>query len=258
MAPGIRRFVARPFLSPRGWRWLNGLLALLCLLAAVRLALLLMVPVGAPILALPPAAGDGRGGIALYPGVSGAVADRDALPAASLGAEVLGVITRGDRAWANIAVDGATDGIYRPGDELASGVTVARIEPGLVVVREQGQLRHIPLRTLLAAGDAPLGAALPPASAGAAMAVSLTTTAGGDQALRLDALDGDAVARGFAPGDLVVGLDDRPLADLLGDGDAMAALGAGAGEYRVRVLRDGGEHEITIDAAQVASWFNRR
>ena len=187
MALGIRPFTFRPTLSPRGWRWLVALLALLCLLAAARLALLLVAPVGAPDLDFPPATGTAQGAIVLYPGSTGAVADREALPTANLDAEVLGVITRGAEAWANIAVDGAADGIYRPGDELAPGVRVERIEPGLVVA-----------------------------------------------------------------------VDDRPLADLLADGEALAALASGAGEYRVRVLRDGGEQEISIDAAEVASWLNRR
>lgn len=257
MALGIRPFTFRPTLSPRGWRWLVALLALLCLLAAARLALLLVAPVGAPDLDFPPATGTAQGAIVLYPGSTGAVADREALPTANLDAEVLGVITRGAEAWANIAVDGAADGIYRPGDELAPGVRVARIEPGLVVVREHGQLRRIPLRTLLA-GAAPLGAALSAPATAAVMAVSAATTPEGEQALRLDALDDVASARGFAAGDLVVAVDDRPLADLLADGEALAALASGAGEYRVRVLRDGGEQEISIDAAEVASWLNRR
>ncbi|MFA5549298.1 MAG: hypothetical protein WDA10_12200 [Porticoccaceae bacterium] len=256
MALGIRPFTFRPTLSPRGGRWLVALLALLCLLAAARLALLLVAPVGAPDLDFPPATGTAQGAIVLYPGSTGAVADREALPTANLDAEVLGVITRGAEAWANIAVDGAADGIYRPGDELAPGVRVERIEPGLVVVREQGQPRRIPLRTLLAAGAMPLGETPPPAAT--AMALSPATTAGGEQALRLDALDDVASARGFAAGDLVVAVDDRPLADLLADGEALAALASGAGEYRVRVLRDGGEQEISIDAAEVASWLNRR
>lgn len=274
----LRSQLAGLLTGRNGWL-LNALLALLCLLALVRLGLLLLVPAALPAVTFPFQT-EGQQALAqqvlaLYPGESLTPAVARQLEAAAIDAVVLGVITRGDQAWANIAVAGGPDRVYSQGDQLASGVEIERIEAGLVVVRENGELRRIPLRTLLAAGETAVARASafpsqpspsqpspsqPAPSQTTAVADISTTpviTDDGVAGLRLDDLDALALASGLASGDVVLAIDGRPFSELMAEGSLPADFAAG-GEHRVTVLRAGNEQQIDIDAAHVASWLNRR
>ena len=269
MAPAIedrQRLYRRlsELLTGRNVLLLNTVLGLLCLWGLVRLALLYTVPPALPELPFPHQSSP-AGAFNLYPweALSSPVAHE--LQAAAIDAVVMGVITRGDQARANIAVAGGADAVYSQGDRIAPGVVVERIEAGLVVVRENGELRRIPLRSLLASGERSLAlVAAPPAMAvagegntGVDMRVTAVITDAGAPGLRLDELDAVALSSGLIGGDVVLAVDDRPLSELMADGNILTSL-SGAGQHRVRVLRDGQEQIIDIDAATVASWLTRR
>lgn len=256
---GWRRLVAA--VTGRRFLWLLcALLALLCLAVAARLALLTLGDARQPTVRFPAVAGaDSARDFAVYPGDGSPSSNGEDLAVARIDAVLLGVLGRGERALASIALEGERDRIYAEGDRLAPGVEVERILPRAVIVREQGQRRRIPLKSLVddggplieRAGAGP--ASEPPSPRGVGLSPAITGD--GATGLRVERLD-PALAdlAGVEQGDLVVAVEGRPVATLMDDREALAQL-AGSDSLAVTVLRDGREQELSLDGRLLREWL---
>lgn len=257
-------------ISPRGLWWLVAALLVLCLLLAARLVFVVATGPAKPVVSFPPAvtSSDVRE-LALYPSATGPVVDRET-EKARINAELLGVVTSGARASASIVVSGGKVAVYQVGDDLAAGVTVEAIEPTRVVVREQGVLRHIALKSLVAEG----GPGFTPVAvdsqggeqeAGSGMApalplveVSTILTDDGQAAIRVDRIDGGLGQRvALNSGDIIVAVDGQSLASIMADGNALERL-AGRQALSVTLIRNGVDTEIEVDGEIVKSLMGRR
>jgi len=210
----------------------------------------------------------------LYPGAGSAPADEaiEQLDVARINAVVVGIVSRAEGAWVNISLDGKTDRIYTIGDRLAPSVVVEAIVPDGVVVREQGVLRRIPLRSLVAEGAPAISVSSPalavPAVTGDeldstsaaelidSLGVTAVINADGSTGLRVDSLDAQLPALGLSEGDVVVAVNGRPVAELMADARALADLRAEP-QLAVTLRRDGSEQDISVDGAVISQWLGQ-
>lgn len=235
---------------------LCALLALVCLLLGARLVWGVLQPAALPTLQFArPAMTPAALGFALYPHVAAApLADR--LQAASLDARLLGVMQVGERALASLAIKGEPERVFGVGDELASGVTLERIEARRVVVRERGDLRSLAL-VRLTADKAPIRVAAahgkPPSepAGGASLADwgRWEVTPEGDSGLRVERVAAALQGR-IQAGDLVTAINGRGLTEWLAAGDALRQL-ARSEELHVSLVRGARRLEINL-ATEVA------
>ncbi|MAT50963.1 MAG: hypothetical protein CMK32_07255 [Porticoccaceae bacterium] len=257
--------LSRPALDTGGWSRIGyclcAVLGLVAVVMVVGLVADLRTPPGYPLIRFPDSGSDARPPIAgLFGDGSDPAEGSEQLPVARVGAVVVGVVTVGDRALASIAVDGAGDRLYAEGDALASGVEVAAIEPGLVIVHEQGQRRKLLLKSLLSAGGDPLLFDTPATASETARddGIGLSSVVGpdGGLALKVDRIDGlQAVADGFETGDLITAVNGSPLADWLAAGHDPDSLGGGI--LTVTVNRAGRPTTIELAADDVLPWLSR-
>ncbi len=252
-------------LGDRRTLWLLcGVLAVLCVAAAVRLVLLVTGDSPQPAVRFAAAERDTGAIPALFAGDTPVRDGGEDLDVARIEARLLGVLSRGDRALASIAVEGETDSIYAEGEQLSASVVVERILPRSVIVREQGELRRIPLDSLVEDGGPVIGtAAGTDAGTGAKTEASLpgsvtpTLTEDGSTGFRIERLDpGMAKLGPVAEGDVVMAVEGRPVAALLGDPGARKRL-TGSDTLTVTVLRDGRELDLSLDARVLNRWLNR-
>lgn len=253
---------------------LSVLLGLLCLAAGVRLGLLFSVPTHLPVVSFPAPAAQVERHYSLYPGAGSVPVDEavEQLDVARINAVVVGIVSRAEGAWVNISLDGKTDRIYTIGDSLAPSVVVEAIVPDGVVVREQGVLRRIPLRSLVAEGAPAISVSSPALavptvtgdeldSTSAAelidnLGVTAVINADGSTGLRVDSLDAQLPALGLSEGDVVVAVNGRPVAELMADARALADLRAEP-QLAVTLRRDGSEQDISVDGAVISQWLGQ-
>ena len=246
--------------STRGWWFIAGLLFLLCVVLAVRLASLYGIQEARPALNFAPASVHERDAeLVLYPADSSTPV-RDNIERARLSAVLLGVVTAGSRASASLSIDGSPVAVYKAGDTLRQGVTLESIEPARVVIREQGARRYLPLEAL-AEGAADLTAPPPAAqengSTGLDVGVSTVVTDDGQPGLKVDRIgDGLEAPVDIVEGDVIVAVAGRPLTDFLGDPGALAQLTARE-RLAVTLIRNGVDTEIEVGGDIVRALMNR-
>jgi type II secretory pathway component PulC len=243
-------------------RALCVVLALICVVAGVRVVLILVSEPDMPRVVFPAARqGAGQQQIVLFaqPGKSEPAQD---LSEASINAELLGVISSGDRALANLRVNNGKETVYKVDDEIANGVTITAIEATRVVVRERGQLRSITLKSLLdnrSGGSVEIEAARVGSTTTNALPVTMTPviTQSGDSAMRIDSL-GESVAElgVLQEGDIVTAISGQSLSALFTDPEVQASL-LKAQTLTVTVDRDGQELNIDVDRETVNALMAR-
>ena len=246
-------------LTPRV-QWLACLvLAVLCVLAAVKLTALIVTEpqrpgIRFPVVQSPPS----QTGADLYPVAGSAVPPGEQLSEAAINASLMGVVHLPERALASIAVGKGREKVYREGDELAAGVTLERIETTRVVIRERGALRQISLKSLLDS-SAPIAVSEFPESGGDLPPVVASPMLGDDgiTGLRVDQLDPELEALDLVrKGDVVVAVDGIGLSALMADPAAMGRL-AEREDLTLTLMRDGSETTVNIDGEIIRAMVNQ-
>lgn len=245
-----------PDLNIRLSRWLAPLaavLAALCVVAGVKIALLLLSPVMLPRIDFP-ASPPSSPAVSLYPAAASAGVDN--LAQASIDARLLGVAGVGDRMVATVAVSGGREQMVAVGGNLADGVTVENILPRALVVREHGTLRRIAFRPLggVQPGALVEAVSLPTAADDRPLSTveaTLVSREDGSSGLRIDHLGDDLATLALvAAGDVVVAVDGRPLDAALADPGLLAAAAAGDA-VAITLIRAGTELDLEVDGALV-------
>ena len=259
LATGRRRLPA----VPRRWQWFGCVaLAVLCLLAAARLAALWLAEPRLPPVTFPQVVQRGAdNGFSLYP--DAATVAGDVLEEASFRGKLMGVIQQGERALASIELQGGDEKVFRVGDELATGVTLEAIEPLRVVVRERGMLRQLSLASLL--DDRTPISVQPPAKTGSParrqqlpLAVTPVLSDDGNSGLRIDQLSAELEAAAQVQrGDLVVAVDGVGITALMADRGAVAQL-VQRDALTLTLVRNGRELSVDVDGELIRSMVNSK
>lgn len=182
----------------------------------------------------------------------------DELSEASINAQLLGILIKGDAAFAAIQTPQKPDGLYRIGDQIAANVELVRIEPNRVVVRERGAERQISMKSLAENGqvaDESLLQTLPASNQGFSLSGVFGATpinvAGYGMAIRLDSVD-DEVAQmsDLRAGDVVLAIGERPVAELIANPMAFNQF-MQQSVVMVEVDRDGDRLQLTVNARSI-------
>lgn len=236
--------------SPRVLWGLCLLLAALCLALAVKIALLAFAGAALPEVTFPrTSAGTSQRALVLYPRQPSGES-MDNLSESSVNAQLLGVISSGERAFANMLVQGKKEAVFKVGDELAPGVVIEAIEPSRVVVRERGALRRISLKSLLDGNKAaPVARAAPATTLSLPADVTPMLTASGASGLRIERISDELAALGLVnEGDVILAVNDKPLNELMADSNSLQALGAQQ-SLTITLERNGAETTVDVDSA---------
>lgn len=241
-------------------QWLVCLvLAVLCVLAAVKLTALMVTGPALPGIKFPPVQSSPRlAGADLYPAAGSAMPAGETLSEAAIDASLSGVIYLPDRALASIAVGNGREKVYRAGDELVAGATLERIEASRVVISERGVLRQLTLKSLLdSQPPIEVNESLVPDSGLPPVVASPVLGDNGISGLRVDQLEPELEALDLVRrGDVVVAVDGVGLQSLMADPVAMGRL-AEREVLTLTVLRDGSETTVDIDGEIIQTMMNQ-
>ena len=192
---------------------------------------------------------------------------RETLTEASINGTLHGVVITNNRAYATLRMAGREERVYQVGDEIQSATEIIAIEPGRVIVSQNGRERQVTLPRQDAYLSSPRGsAARQPAGVAtgvstnslqvagfAASQVAVEGYEGYEGGLQLDAIPEEIDNLGaLQRGDVIIDVDGADIQTLLSDPTRWAQYSNNTA-LPVTVLRNGERLILSVDAHSLAA-----
>lgn len=189
--------------------------------------------------------------------------EQEDLAAASISAELLGVVIAGDDSVATIAVSRKPAQVYRIGDELERNVTLEEVDPTRVVISQSGTRQQILLKdvtgttrnrseedSLIRVNSAPTQAGVGFSLPGVGSTTPIQVPGEG-MGLRLGQVSSDiADLADLQDGDVVLNINGIPVADLFSNPLLWQQFSQET-NLPMTVLRDESKEEVYVNAASL-------
>lgn len=194
----------------------------------------------------------------------GTAEGRETLTEASINGTLHGVVITNHRAYATLRMAGREERVYQVGDEIQSATEIIAIEPGRVIVSQNGRERQVTLPRQGSYLSSPRrSAARQPAGVAtgvstnslqvAGFAASQVTVEGYEGGLQLDAIPEEMDNLGtLQRGDVIIDVDGADIQTLLSDPTLWAQYSNNTA-LPVTVLRNGEPLMLSVDAQSLAT-----
>lgn len=192
----------------------------------------------------------------------GATVSRETLAEASINGTLHGVLVTHNQAYATLRMAGREERVYQVGDEIQSATEIIAIEPGRVIVSQNGRERQVTLPrqgSRLSTARQPVGVATGVSTnslqlAGfAASQVAVEGYEGYEGGLQLDAIPEEVGNLStLQRGDVIIDVDGADIQTLLSDPTLWAQYSNNTA-LPVTVLRNGERLILSVDAQSLAT-----
>lgn len=180
------------------------------------------------------------------------------LPAASINAQLLGVLLAGEASTATIKVGGSPEAVYQKGDELGSNTTLVDIQPYRIVVSQNGVNKQVPMKkpdSIIETEEYTYGAE-ERAESGFALANmfgAVPVMQSGSTAFKMNNLSDEMKQLAdIQEGDVVTQVNGIAIQDIMAD-PAQWMQFSTSSSLPVTVIRQGQEEVIYVNAASLSA-----